>query len=313
MYSSNSIRRLTGVALAIVLYGHSAALAQNNPTPEADQHFAAQRWAEAAAAYEAITKKHPKDARAAAQMAISLHFAGEYEQAAAAFEKAAKFPAVRPVCLYNLGCARARLGEKDKAYEALESAIRFGFDDAGTLTKDADLASLHADPRWEKLTKAVSEAGDRYRAFDFWIGEWDVVNPQGVKVGTNTITSIENGAVILEKWDNGRGGTGTSINFVDPEDRMWKQVWVDQGGGVSRYSGDFTDGAMRFTGVATNRQGVQQLTRCTFTPLPDGKVRQFIEQSSDEGATWSVYFDGTYVPRKPAAASAGKATSAEQP
>jgi hypothetical protein len=38
--------------------------------------------------------------------------------------------------------------------------------------------------------------------------------------------------------------------------------------------------------------------RITWTPLPEGRVRQFWENSRDEGKTWSVAFDGTYVRRK---------------
>ncbi len=41
----------------------------------------------------------------------------------------------------------------------------------------------------------------------------------------------------------------------------------------------------------------------TFTPQEDGSVRQFLEESSDGGETFSVWFDGRYVPAgtKPAA------------
>ncbi|MCA9244438.1 MAG: hypothetical protein KDA32_10815 [Phycisphaerales bacterium] len=288
--------RAIAVAIAAIAFT-TAGHAQVTATPEADQLFASQRWAEAAAAYKKVIEANSNDGRAWAQYAVSLHFGGEYAEAAEAFEKAARFPGVRPVAMYNLACARSRLGEKDKAFEALNASLRAGFSQTGLLATDEDLQALHDDPRWEGVLKSAGKIGELYRQFDFWIGDWDVFNPQGVKVGTNQITAIEKGAIILEKWDNGRGGTGTSINFVDPEDGKWKQIWVDPSGAVVRYSGEFKDGAMRFEGTSVTRSGVKEVTRATFTPLADGKVRQFIDRSQDDGKTWTVYFDGTYVPK----------------
>jgi hypothetical protein len=35
--------------------------------------------------------------------------------------------------------------------------------------------------------------------------------------------------------------------------------------------------------------------RVTWTPQPDGRVRQLWESSSDGGRTWTVVFDGLYA------------------
>jgi hypothetical protein len=37
--------------------------------------------------------------------------------------------------------------------------------------------------------------------------------------------------------------------------------------------------------------------RITWTPLPDGTVRQHWQASRDDGATWDDLFDGRYVRR----------------
>ena len=100
----------------------------------------------------------------------------------------------------------------------------------------------------------------------------------------------------MENWDNTRGGTGKSMNFIDPEDGLWKQVWVDQSGSVVRYSGAWENGALRLSGKVTGANGKPALSRCSFTPV-EGGVRQFIERSADNGATWTVYFDGYYKPK----------------
>jgi len=46
------------------------------------------------------------------------------------------------------------------------------------------------------------------------------------------------------------------------------------------------------------RRGGTSLSRITWTPNADGRVRQFWEASRDEGKTWMVVFDGTYVRMK---------------
>ena len=41
--------------------------------------------------------------------------------------------------------------------------------------------------------------------------------------------------------------------------------------------------------------GVTKPFRGLWTPLPDGRVRQFFEHSDDGGATWVSWFDGYYT------------------
>lgn len=136
------------------------------------------------------------------------------------------------------------------------------------------------------------------RAFDFWLGEWDVFNPQGQKAGANRIESILNGCALLENWTGSRGGAGKSLNFFNAATRRWEQLWVADAGGVHKYTGEFKDGAMRFEhGEHIQPGGARVRGRMTLTPLEDGRVRQLIEQSKDEGKTWTVWFDGTYVRR----------------
>jgi len=35
--------------------------------------------------------------------------------------------------------------------------------------------------------------------------------------------------------------------------------------------------------------------RALWTPLPDGRVRQYFEQSNDDGGTWVPWFEGFYT------------------
>jgi hypothetical protein len=139
------------------------------------------------------------------------------------------------------------------------------------------------------------------RQFDFWVGEWEVFDPAGRHVGQSRIELTTGGRVILENWSGDGGGAGTSINFFDARSGHWHQVWVDSQGGVLRFEGEFVDGALRYSGETPLADGTRQMERLTFTPVDGGRVHQFWEQSQDRGVSWTVAFDGTYVPRAQAA------------
>lgn len=137
-----------------------------------------------------------------------------------------------------------------------------------------------------------------HRQFDFWVGEWDVLNPQGQQAGTNSVQLILGDCVIFENWTGARGANGKSFNVYNAAKGKWQQTWVDNFGGILELFGEYKDGAMRLTGETKGTDGRVTLSRLTFTKLDDGRVRQLWEQSVDGGKTWTVAFDGTYVRKK---------------
>jgi hypothetical protein len=52
---------------------------------------------------------------------------------------------------YNAACCLALAGRGDEAFRLLQLAIEHGCQDADHLASDADLKSLHNDPRWSKV------------------------------------------------------------------------------------------------------------------------------------------------------------------
>jgi hypothetical protein len=76
---------------------------------------------------------------------------------------------------------------------------------------------------------------------------------------------------------------------------------VDDQGGVAEFEGDFRDGAMRLEGYRQGTANNRIPAKLTFTPNPDGTVRQLGENSMDGGTTWTVIYDLTYVKRGSAA------------
>ncbi len=143
----------------------------------------------------------------------------------------------------------------------------------------------------------VCMKNEAYRLFDFWMGEWEVFvfNNPGRKAGENRIERAERGCVLTESWESVRGTTGRSINYYDPADGKWHQLWVDPGGTVIEISGGFENGAMTLVGRITTADGTTKPFKGVWTPLEDGSVRQRFEQSNDGGKTWTVWFDGRYV------------------
>jgi tetratricopeptide (TPR) repeat protein len=284
----------------------TTALAQTQTaTPEAqaaDALFQAQKWEESIKAYDAITKSQPANNRAWYRLAYALQATGKYNEAVEAYQKIAA--GNNPTVLYNLACAYARLNQKDKAFEWLTKAVNAGFAQTAQLNSDPDLAGLRDDARFKELQASMAKLttpclfSPEHRQFDFWIGEWDVMTPQGQLAGTNSVQRVVDGCVIFENWTGAQGGNGKSFNYYDKTDGKWHQLWVGNGGGAINFSGIYKDGAMRYEAVSVAANGGKALQRMTFFKLEGDKVRQLWETSTDDGKTWSVSFDGMYVKKK---------------
>jgi hypothetical protein len=137
-----------------------------------------------------------------------------------------------------------------------------------------------------------------YREFDFWVGEWDVVNQRPPAGRTppsskSRITRILNGCAVLEEYETANGYAGKSLNFHDGKAGKWHQVWIDNGG-----SPLFLKGGMQGRSMVMQDESAP-INRITWTPMDGGKVRQHWETSKDAGRTWQTSFDGLYTPRRP--------------
>jgi hypothetical protein len=151
-----------------------------------------------------------------------------------------------------------------------------------------------------QLTAAAAPApcaSDRAAgALDFWLGEWSVVDPRGAPQGSNRIEKVLSGCAILEHWRDAGGGEGKSLFFLDRTMGGWRQVWITDKG-LSKEKTQvlgFEGPGIRFQGRVRGADGVFVLDRTTLIPLPDGRVRQRIEQSSDDGKTWRAW-EGLYA------------------
>ncbi|HET7520011.1 MAG TPA: hypothetical protein VFK61_00570 [Candidatus Limnocylindria bacterium] len=127
------------------------------------------------------------------------------------------------------------------------------------------------------------------RAFDFWLGEWEVRGPAGRLLGHNRITALFDGAAIREEWTGAGGVQGTSLNCYSAATDRWHQTWVDADGDLLLLDGGPQDGGMVMEGVTGSTRH-----RISWTPLPEGDgLRQHWETREEDG-DWQTAFDGRY-------------------
>ena len=164
----------------------------------------------------------------------------------------------------------------------------------GTILAAAFGAVLATAAQGQEAKPAPCSASE-HRQFDFWLGDWEVRGPAGKVAGQNSITSAHGGCVVLENWKGTGGVTGSSFNVYDPERKKWRQTWVDSTGGILDLEGTFADGRMVLASTPASKSDA--INRIAWERLPDGRVRQVWEVSSDGGATWKTSFDGYYTKR----------------
>ena len=146
----------------------------------------------------------------------------------------------------------------------------------------------------EAATAAAPCAAQENRAFDFWLGEWQVATPDGKVVGTNRIESEYNGCVLHERYTTGRGYSGESLNIYDAGKKVWHQTWVDTSGTLLVLEGGIRNGSMVLEGQTVGTDAQVTKHRITWTPNADGSVRQWWE-STDAKGQWITAFDGAYT------------------
>ena len=195
----------------------------------------------------------------------------------------------------------ARDGDADAAVVYLQRLVDGGFTSVALFQGDKDLSQLAGHAGYDALVSDLErvaypcEHDEAFSEFDFWLGSWDVHTANGTFAGTNEITREERGCVLIENWQNAYGSTGSSINYVDKISGEWVQVWNDASGSQINIRGGLTGDGMLMNGTIHYVATGQTLPfRALWTPLEDGRVRQFFEASNDDGETWTPWFEGFY-------------------
>ena len=128
--------------------------------------------------------------------------ARELDRSVEALEKAATKLGYRgDSALYNLACAHALAGNRDRALEALARAVEAGYDDPRHLRQDDDLRSLRGDARF----LAIAEDAKALSLGRFWLGTsglWDWIGMKSAATAP-AVTHFRN--YVREHPASGRG------------------------------------------------------------------------------------------------------------
>ncbi|MEM7706179.1 MAG: hypothetical protein AAF358_11530 [Pseudomonadota bacterium] len=175
-----------------------------------------------------------------------------------------------------------------------------------------------ANPSWgDSLAAQVSQdwADPKYRAFDFWIGEWEMVwrsrakgsllFEQSGEAMHHRVFSVLDGKAIIElAWDpnaerNRASGRGFSIRYFSDDLNRWvmAQNWpqpgnvgmafTDQLVGVSDHGRQ-----VMYSTVVQEIEGLEPKTlirRYNFADIRDGAFRWDGSSSEDHGERWSTW------------------------
>jgi tetratricopeptide (TPR) repeat protein len=299
------------ILLFLLLFCSVVQAQQNGPlVTGADTFYTKQDWLAAAKAYEnAFARGETQSALSINRLGFSYLSLGKYDLAIKNLELSLTkkpLPSGESIIRSRLARAYAANNEKDKALKQLDSAIAHGYSNVPELDTAKEYDKIRNDESFKNL---ILKANDKLypclknshaREFDFWIGDWDVYPTGGSQVaGSSKIEMESGGCFILENWTAiGFPNTGKSMNFIDPVTDKWKQVWVGSGGTVTEYiNGVYKDSVMEFESSSTSGQGIMKI-RFRFFNKGLNQVRQFQEYSTDDGKTWNVSYDLTYIRKK---------------
>jgi tetratricopeptide (TPR) repeat protein len=305
--------RSTAWTVVLLSATSSALAAQPTPARQADSLFFLGDWARAKAGYDEYLTTNPKAAAVLVRAGLATLRLGKPDDAIGYFQKVIELaPAGRaPLATAGIGMAHALKGDRSRAFTELDKAVAAGWGNVEVLDHDEVFASLRDDSRFKELRERANQtqlpclADSRWRAFDFWIGEWDAyVNGSTQLAGRSRIERISGGCAILENWTSNSalhvaaGYEGKSINFIDPGSSKWRQVWSGSARDVGNFDdGVYADGAMRFYYHKANAQGQPVEGHFIFYNLGPNRVRQFQDQSTDGGKTFQTVYDFIYLRR----------------
>ncbi len=151
------------------------------------------------------------------------------------------------------------------------------------------------------------------RQFDFWIGEWNVVNKRLHDDGTwvemgraaAKVYPILGGCALVEHWRGmawDQKTIGFSVRAFDPRNQKWFLLltWpAKDRPGFGTLEGAFSHGRGEFFQRRQNPDGAEVLTRYSFSDARSDALRWDAAQSKDGGRSWSTYWIMEFSRRDP--------------
>lgn len=178
-----------------------------------------------------------------------------------------------------------------------------------TISPHSNAADEPFDACKGPITFAETDA--TYEDFDFWLGDWQVVDTATKELRSfDDVEVVLDGCVIKQQWTqmddlfaapgSPRRLRGQSLTGVDPQGR-WRQMWTDTSGTNFVLTGGLDEnGVMVLSSewIDTKDQKgnpVKVRNIWHWQPMPDGTIHNwgFFQRDSETGQK-TKYFDITY-------------------
>jgi len=134
--------------------------------------------------------------------------------------------------------------------------------------------------------------------FNFWVGEWVVYDTLGNKLGENVIKKVEIDCLLTEQWTGSSGSSGRSMNYYEPKDSTWNQIWVSNGGTNLILKGKFVNDAMVLRSDIIAHPKSNYMNQITWKSQDNGTVTQTWDLIDENGQLLRTIFHGVYIPRR---------------
>ncbi len=121
------------------------------------------------------------------------------------------------------------------------------------------------------------------------------MDAEGKHQGDNSIVKVEKDCVLTESWTSSTGFTGRSMNYFDPSDSTWNQLWLDGSGTILKLKGQASEGKMVLNSdLKKGRVGKMFYNQITWSQQEDGTVLQLWEIFGEDNLLLSTAFSGIY-------------------
>jgi tetratricopeptide (TPR) repeat protein len=286
------------------VFAATAAVAQIDDLSQGDPAtlaFENAQWAEAISLYRGQLTEDPENGTILLRIAQAQREMGEHELALQSLDDSLALAG--PEAMINLERARvfAAQGQTTMALGSLETADHLGLRALTLLEEAIEFDSLREERRYEVVHSNVRsriypcESFAASSAFDFWLGSWEVRLADGTLVGQSEVTKRDGGCSVAEDWSGTGGSRGSSINFYQPSRDQWRQIWIGSGGTMIDMAGAPDESGMQLEGTIEYTALDQVLAfRGTWERLPDGRIRQHLEEFNLAAQGWTTWFEGYY-------------------
>jgi tetratricopeptide (TPR) repeat protein len=105
---------------------------------------------------EGVARRDPDYVEALQILGDAYTKTGQWEKGLEIDMRLSQLCPKNPLVFYNLACSYSLMRRLDEGLDALQTAVKLGYDDARWLSRDPDLKNLRTDRRFESIRRDIS-------------------------------------------------------------------------------------------------------------------------------------------------------------